>query len=215
MDQITYPVLFWLFVLGSVLGTVFEGVFCLFKYRRWETHTVALWGPFCVIYGIGAVILYTGAVLTEDMHIIWQFAVFALTTTAVEYIGGMLLKHGLHMIAWDYSGCALNIQGMICLKMTVVWGALGVLFAKYLVPYIKIAAKVVSGTVMKAVTCISSTAMAMDIFLTVLCIVRWSRRYFGYPPRNRLEEYFDRKYDDKWMERRFCEWKFLKAAPEN
>ena len=214
MDAVKYPALFWLFIFGSLLGTLLEGAFCRIRRGRWETHTVALWGPFCIIYGIGAVILYVGAVLTESMPVLVQFAVFAAATTAVEYIGGLLLKRGLHMKAWDYSGCAFNLQGLICIKMTAAWGALGVLFAKYCVPYIKIAARAISGAVAQIVTCISSILMALNLFLTTLCMVRWSRRRRGYPPRNGMERYFDVKYDDEWMQRRFCEWKFLDACTD-
>lgn len=209
MDSITYPALFWLFMLGSILGTLIEGSFCLIRHGRWETHTVALWGPFCIIYGIGAVILYVGAVLCESMPISGQFAVFATATTMVEYISGLLLRHGIHMKAWDYSGCALNLQGLICIKMTVTWGVLGVLFAKYCVPYIKIAIKMISSALVQVITYISSILMALNLFLTMFCIVRWSRRHRGYPPRNRVEKYFDIKYDDEWMKHRFCEWQFL------
>ena len=59
-------------MLGSILGTRIEGAFCLIRHGRWETHTVALWGPFCIIYGIGAVILYVGAVLSESMPTVIQ-----------------------------------------------------------------------------------------------------------------------------------------------
>ena len=209
MDSITYPILFWLFMIGSVLGTLIEGVFCMFYYKRWETHTVAIWGPFCIIYGIGTVILYLEAVLAENMHLMGQFALFAIATTIVEYIGGLLLKHGVHMKAWDYSGCVLNIQGIICLKMTVAWGILGVLFSTYCVPYIKIAAKAIDFALIKVITFIVSMLMALNLFLTTLCIIRWSRRHRGYPPRSKVEEYLDIKYDNKWMAHRFCEWQFL------
>lgn len=213
MEFLTYPALFWLFLLGSILGTLLEGAFCKIRYGRWETHTVALWGPFCILYGVGAVILYAGAVLTESLPVPGQFAVFAAATTAVEYAGGLLLKRGLGMKAWDYSGCALNLQGLVCAKMTAAWGLLGVLFSKYCVPYLKIAAKAVRGALAQILTYVSSVLMGLNLFLTALCIIRWSRRHRGYPPRNRLEAYFDVRYCDEWMERRFCEWKFLDTCP--
>ena len=97
------------------------------------------------------------------------------------------------------------------MKMTVTWGVLGVLFAKYCVPYIKIAIKMISGALVQVITYISSILMALNLFLTMFCIVRWSRRHRGYPPRNRVEKYFDIKYDDEWMKHRFCEWQFLDA----
>lgn len=205
----TYSILFWLFTIGSVLGTFIEGVFCLIRYRRWETHTVAIWGPFCIIYGAGAVALYIGAIITQNINIIGQFAFFATITTVIEYIGGMLLKRCLHMKAWDYSGCVLNVQVLICLKMSIFWGALGVLFKEYVVPYIQAAAIVFKCVPLQILTYIMSVLMALNLLFTAKCIVRWARRHQGYPPKDKTEKYIDNKYNDEWMARRFCEWKFL------
>ena len=41
--SIRYADLFWLFMAGSMLGVLIEGVFCIFSYGRWETHTEAVW----------------------------------------------------------------------------------------------------------------------------------------------------------------------------
>lgn len=55
---ITYENMFWLFMIGSVLGVILEGIWCLIRAGHWETHVVSMWGPFCIIYGFGAVGLY-------------------------------------------------------------------------------------------------------------------------------------------------------------
>ena len=85
-ESLTYPTLFWLFTVCSILGTIVEGLFYLIRYGRWETHTVALWGPFCIIYGIGAVILYLSTLMTKAKHIIWQFIVSETYYLAIHCI---------------------------------------------------------------------------------------------------------------------------------
>ena len=128
LKYITYPVLFLLFFSGSILGTLIEGIFCLIRYGRWETHTVTLWGPFCIIYGLGAVGLYIGSVLFGHLHWALQFILFASIATVIEYLCGAVLKYRLRMKAWDYSRSRFHLHGLVCLKMTLAWGALGVLF---------------------------------------------------------------------------------------
>lgn len=58
MQNITYFDIFWLFMLGNIAGVLFEGVWCKIRYRKWETHSVAIWGAFNIVYGIGIPVLY-------------------------------------------------------------------------------------------------------------------------------------------------------------
>lgn len=134
--------MFWLFIFGSLLGVLLEGLFCLFRKGAWETHVVSVWGPFCIIYGLGAAVLYVCAVLLENKNIALRFTAYAVIATVVEYFCGALLKYGLNMRAWDYEGLFLNIDGLVCLTSALSWGALGLLFEKFAVPQIdKIALK--------------------------------------------------------------------------
>ena len=44
--DIQYADLFWLFILGSLLGVILEGLFCLVKYGHWETHGLDACGSY-------------------------------------------------------------------------------------------------------------------------------------------------------------------------
>lgn len=209
---VTYPELFWLFIAGSLLGVLIEGIFCIFHYGRWETHTVTVWGPFCILYGIGAVILYVGAVRLEKYNYAVQFAVFAFVTTVLEYVCGALLKYVLQMRAWDYSGEFLNIDGLVCLNFTVAWGLVGVVFSRWCVPALKLLFSKMCGTGWDiACTCLS-IFMAVNLVVTVMCIFRWADRHREIPPRNQMERYIDRTWNDDRMEKRFCEWRFIEEG---
>ena len=51
-------VLFWLFILGSVIGHIFEMIVVLFQKGYFETRQGLLYGPFIPVYGAGIVIYY-------------------------------------------------------------------------------------------------------------------------------------------------------------
>ena len=212
LKYITYPVLFLLFFSGSILGTLIEGIFCLIRYGRWETHTVTLWGSFCIIYGLGAVGLYIGSVLFGHLHWALQFILFASIATVIEYLCGAILKYGLRMKAWDYSRSRFHLHGLVCLKMTLAWDALGVLFSLFCVPHIRVFVPYLDIFPVKIVCICLSVLMAVNLFITMLCIRRWSKRHFGFPPRNDLEKYIDRTYPNERMAKRFCEWRFIEDS---
>lgn len=211
-NRITYSKLFWLFIMGSLLGVLLEGVFCLFCYGHWETHVVSVWGHFCIIYGFGASGIYAGSVLMERKNTLTKFVTFAVIATVVEYLCGALLKYALDMKAWDYHGKFLNIDGIICLQMTFVWGLLGVLFSKYAVsPLEKLFAKMNGKGCKVACVCLS-VFMAVNLAVTSTVILRWSERHHGAEPKSKIGIYIDDVYNDDVMEKRFVEWKFLDAA---
>lgn len=207
-NRITYEKLFWLFMAGSLLGVLLEGVWCLVSYGKWETHVVSMWGHFCIIYGFGMAGFYIGSVLMENKNIFLRFVAFAVIGSAVEYICAWVLDRGLNMEAWNYKGQFMNINGFICLKMTVIWGILGVLFGT-LVPKIDALFEKMQGMGWKIACSVLSVFMAVNLAFTAVCIVRWSHRHEGIRPSGSVIEKIDKKYNDEMMAERFCEWRFL------
>ena len=51
--RLRYTTLFWLFFLGSIAGFVLEGLWRIILVGHWENHSATVWGPFCIVYGIG------------------------------------------------------------------------------------------------------------------------------------------------------------------
>lgn len=52
-SSITYQRAYWLFLVGSLLGLVLEGFWCMIKQGHWEMHVNFIWEPLCGIYGVG------------------------------------------------------------------------------------------------------------------------------------------------------------------
>lgn len=209
-QYLTYQNMFWLFMLGNVLGVILEGLWCYFGLGHWETHVVTIWGPFCLIYGIGLVGLYTLSVKLKDKNIIIKFLTIAFVLDAVEYFCSWLIDSALGMKAWDYSGCFMNIKGRISLSMTLLWGIGGILFALLFVPLINHMLDKMHSEVWKTACVVLSVFMAINIIATAVCMVRWSDRHRGVAPSTKLSQRIDAKYDDDFMKNRFVEWSFIR-----
>lgn len=209
MGSITYAGSFWLFMLGNVLGVIIEGCWCRFRYGKWETHVVALWGPFNIVYGLGIVAFYLGCAALHAKPGWIRIGVLALAGSVLEYLCGWVIRVGLHMKAWDYRNHFLNFQGLISPKMTLLWGSLGMFFDRILYSPIHAFLSRMTGFGWQIACDLLSAFMVVNLFCTAMCIIRWARRHRGIPPISRIAKFIDRKYPDSWMEKKFCNWRFM------
>lgn len=206
--KIKYSDLFWLFIAASLFGVLIEGLYCLIKFGKWESHVVSIYGHFCIIYGVGVVFYYVFCNLFKDKNIFLKFFIYAFLGTFVELICGLLLDYGLGMRAWSYANSFMNYKGYICLFMFVVWGMFGIFF-ELCIPYINKCLKVTYNKIFKIILPIFTIFMIYNLTFTGICIYRWSSRHKGINAHNKIERYIDKKYDDKYMSKRFMEWYFI------
>lgn len=129
IELITY------FIIYSFLGWVMESIVRSICERK-IINTGFLRGPFCPIYGIGATIMFLFLEEFENKPIL-LFFISIIILTAWEYVVGVFLEKVFHTKYWDYSDHKINFQGRICLTNSICWGVLGVLFVKYIHPFVQ------------------------------------------------------------------------------
>lgn len=115
------------FVLYSVLGWCLESIYMSFCNKKLTNRGFAK-GPFCPIYGFGAVIGYMILSPLKNQYIKLYFA-GAFLATMFEFIVGKGMIRFLGELWWDYNEKPFNYQGIICLESTVAWGfyAIGII----------------------------------------------------------------------------------------
>ena len=206
--HISYLKLFWLFMIGSLLGVILEGLFCYFRYGNWETHVVSIWEPFCILYGFGAAGFYVCHVILCHKNKYLQFLIYCIIGFTIELLGGYILEFGLHMRAWNYTDHFLNFRGYVSLQMTILWGFVGTAFS-YFAPSIEKVLKKMESSKWKVACYMLTVFMIVNFLRTSVSIIRWTDRNFDIPAQNTFEQFIDRTYDDTFMSNRFCEWSFL------
>ena len=207
--KLYYSDLFWLFLVGSFLGVIIEGVFTYFMTGRWESHVVSVWGWFNILYGAGAAGFYAGAVKLQDKSIGKRVFIMALIATSLELACGLILKYILGMKAWDYSHNFLNIGGIICLKFSLIWAAFAFIVCLNMQKITNVLSKL--RTKRNNILCIvMSIFLAVNFTMTAAFLLRWSDRHYGYTANNTIEQQIDSIATDDWMQNRFVEWHFLK-----
>ena len=197
-----YTTLFRLFMFGSVAGFVLEGLWCILTDGHWESHTATVWGPFCIIYGIGAVAVYLLSGLLHGKSLPVQFAAFTISGAAVEFFGSLFQEVCFGSVSWDYSEHFLNLGGRVSFKMALMWGVLGILFIRAAFPLVRRALEKLRGRGSRALCAVMSVFMVVNLAVTCGALTRWHNRG-DEPAGSAIVQWIDDTYDDETMSRLF------------
>lgn len=198
--------LLWLFVGGSVIGFILEGLWHILRTGTWESHTATVWGPFCLIYGIANALAYALSSLIGRKSLWMQFLIYGALGSVIEYFGSLFQEWFFGFSSWDYSHHFLNISGRISIWMTFLWGALGIFFAKCLFPLFKKVLHKMKGRAWDIAALVTAVFMSVNLVFTAMTVLRWSERQEDLPASNVWEEYADENYDDERMQDIFPNW---------
>ena len=208
-SRINFHTLFWLFMVGSLLGFGIEGVWAMMKTGNWEHHAATLWGPFCIIYGVGAVFVYVTSHFLRNQNILAKFCAYFLAGALVEYFGSLLQEVCFGSVSWDYSAHFMNIGGRVSLQMALIWGVLGIAFMYTLYPAINKLLTKCYRKPMKIAARALAVFMAVNLSLTAFAVMRWQVRREGVPPSSGIEQLMDSTYNNEKMERLFTNMTFV------
>jgi len=206
--ELNFFTLFWLFLIGSVIGFVVEGIWAVIKTGHWEHHAATLWGPFCIIYGVGAVVVYVTSYFLRNKNIVIKFVVYVFSGALVEYFGSLFQEICFGSVSWDYSSHSLDIGGRVSLRMALIWGVLGIVFMYFLYPAIKRLLSNCHKKPLKIAACALAGFMAINLSLTALAVLRWNDRLNDVPPANKIETLIDATYGNEKMEQLFSNMRF-------
>lgn len=163
------------FIIYSVMGWIYETIFCTIKNRKWENRGF-LYGPLCPIYGAGATIL---AVI---MHFInaelswWQiFLIGYIGSVILEYVTHWGLEKLFHAKWWDYSNVPLNIKGRVCVPASIGFGLASILIAYVIFPFVSILTGWMPPPLMETVALVFMAVLAGDAVLTVSALTDFER----------------------------------------
>lgn len=122
------------FMLYSILGWIYETIFCSVKTLKWDNRGMLI-GPYCPIYGVGAVldVLVCGGLPNYSA----VFLTCMLGSAVLEYSTSYATEKLFHAVWWDYSNLPLNIKGRICLPCSLGFGAAGLIVLYGIHPYIE------------------------------------------------------------------------------
>lgn len=134
---------FLYFITYSVIGWIYEVFLETVIYRWGFSNRGILWGPYCPVYGIGAVLF----ILTVNKLIAGKdkinrlkmvpvvFILCMILATAIEFVSTYILEYFTGSWPWQtYADYAINFQARIALSPSVRFGIGGVIILYIIQP---------------------------------------------------------------------------------
>lgn len=138
--NVTVPSLYWngdyhvmqwmlLFFIYSFLGWIWESIYQSILEKKLLNRGF-LFGPFIPLYGAGATSVLICTMPFKEHW--WVVALLGMVVaTVMEEITGRVMELLFDVRYWSYEGYPGNIDDIICIPATILWGAFS-LFAMYI-----------------------------------------------------------------------------------
>lgn len=191
--------LFWIFVFGCIMGYVMEVIFNFVRTGEFETRQGLIYGPFAPVYGIGTLVFY---LILPKFKKMWQvFLVSGVLGGVTEYLSSYFQEKLFGTISWDYSNQFLNFNGRTSILYCLVWGALGVVFIKFVYPYFdKIFDRVLYKIGTKVITAFAVGFMIFNISISSLAAQREYERREHIEAGSRMDVFLDEHFPDEILD---------------
>lgn len=200
--------LFWIFVVCCFLGLIIETVYhmTIIDPGVYEDRAGLLYGPFSPIYGVGGVMITIALNRFHKSNPVVVFLAAAFIGATFEYLVSWWMETSFGITAWDYTGTFLNIDGRTNFKFFCMWGCLGIVWLRWILPKLLALINRIPWNWRYSLTVVATALMLVDCGLTLASLDRWFERQADMgdaPATAAIEEFCDEHYDDEYMENRF------------
>ena len=199
--------IFAYFIIYSVIGFIIETLYGIVESGVIESRKSFLYGPFCAIYGLGAIIMILGLnYFKKNKYYVFigGFLLGSIVEYLISFFGELIYK----VKWWDYTTMPININGRVCIYFSILWGVLALILIKYINPRVdKVLDKIkenkkVSTKVLKIILIIMIVFLAFDFIISGyamnMFILRKVHDYnLDVPNKEEYDKQYDEVYSDK------------------
>lgn len=198
--------IFWIFVIGSFIGCIYESILCIIQKGSFESRQGLVYGPFTPVYGAGAVIFML--LLEKRKNIFSMFLIGTLTGGIVEYLFSLFQQFFFGTVSWDYHN-KFNLFGRTSLFHSIMWGMIGVLFIKLLLPFLLNFLRSFKESKLRVTTLIVMVFMSINIIISWGAASRQDERTHNIPAKGILDQFFDARFPDERMDKIYANKKVV------
>ena len=157
------------FIIYSIAGWALESLYRSLCEKK-IINSGFLIGPFCPIYGTGAIIMLLFLEGFKE-NILVLFLISFLVLSIWEYLVGVLLEKSFKTKYWDYSDHKININGRVCLFNSICWGILGILFIEYIHPFVEKNIQFINPLYLNIMIIIITVLFIIDTIISIITTI--------------------------------------------
>lgn len=187
------------FIIYSVAGFIIETIFGVLTKGVLESRKSFLYGPFCSIYGLGAVLMILPLQKFKKNNYT-LFAAGFVIGSIIEYFVSLIGELIFHIKWWDYSDQILNLNGRICVLYSLFWGLLAIYLMsdinKKVDKFIDFLKKKISIGILKTAVVLVSIFIVFDLGITAYALQMFTIRIVYDNNLNIAnKQYIDEQYE--------------------
>ena len=191
------------FIIYSVVGFIIETIFGILTKGVLESRKSFLYGPFCSIYGLGAVLMILPLQRFKKNNYT-LFAAGFVIGSIIEYLVSLIGELIFHIKWWDYPDQILNLNGRICVLFSLFWGLLAIYLMSdinkrvdKLIDFLK---KKISMGILKTAVVLVSIFLAFDLGITAYALQMFTIRIVHDNNLNVAnKQYIDEQYENIYV----------------
>ena len=210
----TIKIYFLLFLIYSFLGWCMENIVNLIQRHKFVNRGFLL-GPYCSIYGGGAILITLLLKYFIDKPVL-LFIMAILLCGILEYITSFVMEKIFHLRWWDYSEKKININGRVCLNTIIPFGILGMIIMYWTNPFFLDKINMLSSSSLDIIFYIFLGIYIADtiISLTTIFVIRKTTHMVNKENREDNTEEITRKVREVLLGKSVVQRRLVNAYPK-
>lgn len=202
-QPLTFYRVFWLFLIAGVVGDLIEVVFWLVTRGELISRSSLLYGPFSIVWALGAVLLTLVFHKMGDQRTVNIFLTGTVLGGVYEYICSWVQEAAFGVCFWDYRHLPLNLNGRINLVFCLFWGAVAVVWVRLAYPALCALIARIPRQTGKRVAQAAALFLVFSTILSAAALVRMDQRREGVPASGVVAQFLDERFPDVQLQARY------------
>ena len=162
-NKVNLTTMVYIFIFCAIIGWLVEVGYVYLINGKIVSRGMT-YGPYCSIYGSGALILYLmfHNIERNKKNIPYVFFISAITMGSFELLCGLGFKHIFNIEMWSYDGQFLEIMNYTTVPILIGWGILATMFVFLAQPRILKIISIIPQNVVKSIATVIAVVYFVD-----------------------------------------------------
>ncbi len=194
---------FWLFLIAGVAGDLIEVVFWLLTRGEIISRSSLVYGPFSLVWGLGAVLLTLAFHRMDDQSTARIILAGTVLGGVYEYICSWVQEALFGACFWDYRHLPFNLDGRVNLVFSLFWGLAALVWVRAAYPALCLLIDRVPRPRGRRMVRAAALFLACSTALSAAALGRMDQRRRDVPAAGVVSRFLDEAYPDSVLKERY------------